>query len=62
MANSGLLAYHTRKGGRRTFRLPESVDAADVVDFVDGKALARGARAFTVDLPPRSTSIYRLER
>ncbi len=59
MANSGLLAYHTRRGRRRTFRL---VDEVDVVDFVDGKALAHGVRAFTVDLPPRSTTIYRLER
>ena len=59
MANSGLLAFHTRSGGRRTFRLVHEVD---VVDAVEGKAVARATRAFTVDLPPRSTTIYRLER
>lgn len=59
MANVGLLAFHTRTGGRRTFRLPE---AADVVDGITGEIVARGADQFTVPLPPRSTTIYCLER
>ena len=59
MANSGLLAFHTRSGGRRTFRL---VDAVDIVDGVTRKVVARGVDRFTVELPPRSTTIYCLER
>jgi glycosyl hydrolase family 42 (putative beta-galactosidase) len=57
MANRGVLAVHTRRGGKRTVRLPHE---ADVVDGVTNYQVAKRASSFTTMLPPRSTTIWLL--
>jgi len=58
LANSSVLAVHTRDGGPRTVRLPAS---ATVVDGHTGEVVARGTTDFTVHLSPRSTTIWILK-
>jgi hypothetical protein len=55
MANRGVLAVHTRRGGPRTICLPEK---ADVFDGNTGQQKAFGALSFKTHLPPRSTTIW----
>ena len=55
-ASRNLLAVHTVAGGERTFKLPSQIPL--VVDLFERQALARDVTAFTVKLPPRSTSLY----
>ena len=54
-ASRDWLMVHTLKGGEIAVNLPR---AADVFDAVTGKAVARGAAGFTVNLPRRSSGLY----
>lgn len=56
-ADSGLIALHTKDGGRCDLRLPR---AATLVDALSGKGYGQGER-ITLDLPPVSTTLLRLE-
>jgi hypothetical protein len=56
-ADSGLIALHTKVGGSCDLRLPRS---ATVVDALTGAAVGQGER-ITLDLPPTSTTLLRLE-
>jgi hypothetical protein len=56
-ADSGLVALHTKDGGRCDLRLPR---AATVSDALTGAAIGQGER-LTLDLPPTSTTLLRLE-
>jgi hypothetical protein len=55
LANSRVLAVHTRKGGKRKVKLPQTMN---VMDGTSGRTVARKVRSFTVTLPKRSTSIW----
>jgi hypothetical protein len=55
-ANKQLLAVHTIRGGKRTLRLPESVEV--VYDLFERKIIAENTDTLKVELPKRSTSLY----
>ena len=55
-ANKQLLAVHTIRGGKRTLRLPESVEV--VYDLFERKIIAENTDTLKVELPKRSTSFY----
>jgi len=59
MANRSVLAVHTGRGGRRTVRLPAP---ATVSDGVTDQLVAASNDRFSVTLPKRSTTIWRLDR
>jgi hypothetical protein len=56
-ADSGLIALHTRDGGRCDLRLPRP---ATVSDALTGAAVGQGEQ-ISLDLPPTSTTLLRLE-
>jgi hypothetical protein len=51
-----LLGVHTIGGGPRTFRLREPAEI--VYDLFERREIARGTGAFSLDLPPASTSLF----
>ncbi len=55
-ATRDLLAVHTAGGGERTFRLPRKAEV--VHELLDDRPVATDVDAFTVTLPPASTSLW----
>jgi hypothetical protein len=55
-ATRDLLAAHTAVGGARTFRLPRKVEV--VHDLLDDRPVAADNDAFSVTLPPASSSLW----
>jgi len=55
-ASSEFVAIHTKGGGRRTIRLPKKVEA--VYNLYACKQVATDVSQFTVELKPRSTTLY----
>lgn len=55
-ASKELLGVHTVPGGRRVFTLPTEVEV--VYDLFGNRTIATDTGRFSVDLPPRSTSLY----
>jgi hypothetical protein len=58
-ANRSLVGIHTLSGGRRAIRLPRR--ARTVVDVFTGETLGHDAAEIGLTLPPRSTSLFRIE-
>jgi hypothetical protein len=55
-ATRDLLAVHTAGGGERTFRLPRKAEV--VHELLDDRPVATDVDAFSVTLPPASTSLW----
>ncbi len=54
-ANASLFSLHARFPGKKTLRLPR---AADVVDVINKKLVARNVESFTFDAPLHTTWIF----
>ena len=55
-ASAEFVAIHTKGGGQRTIRLPKKAEA--VYNLYDRKQVATDVSEFTVELKPKSTTLY----
>ena len=53
--NRAFAALHSRDGGQRTLRFPRPITMHDLFAGTD---TARGAEQVTLDIPPRSTTVW----
>ena len=58
-ANRSLVGVHSPAGGKRTIRLPRRARA--VIDLFTGEIVGRDTAEIGLTLPPRSTSLFRIE-
>jgi hypothetical protein len=58
-ANRSLVGIHTLSGGKRVIRLPRR--ARSVTDLFTGEIVGRDSAEIGPTLPPRSTSLFRIE-
>ncbi len=58
-ASGGFLVIHTREGGAKRLRFPRTV--AKVTEVFSGEVVARQVREIVVDLPARTTAVYRMD-
>lgn len=57
-ANKSLLSLTVNEEGRRTIRLPQ---ASNVYDLFEDKYIGKGVNGFWIDMPSKSTKLWRIE-
>jgi hypothetical protein len=57
-ANKSLLSITVNEGGRRTIKLPQ---VSNVYDLFEDKPVGTGVNGFWLDMPPKSTKLWRVE-